>query len=79
MEGFRKNGRRSVDRARLYTLTILGDDIPSNAFNYEVNCDLIKLKLHWNLTEHWNSLLLQSLKVNVHRLKGVYAILSRLS
>jgi len=38
-------GRRSVDRARLYTLTILGDEIPSKAFHYGVNCHQINLRL----------------------------------
>jgi len=42
MEGFDKTGRRSVDRARLKTVTILGNEIPSNAFNSGVNCHQIK-------------------------------------
>jgi hypothetical protein len=46
MDGFDKKGRRSVDRARLYTLTILGDEIPSEAFHYGVNCQQIKLILN---------------------------------
>jgi hypothetical protein len=38
MEGFYTNGRSSVDRARLSTLTILVDEIPSKACNYGVLC-----------------------------------------
>ena len=46
MDGFNKKGRRSVDCARFDTLTILGDEIPSKAFNYGVNCHQLKLRLN---------------------------------
>ena len=36
----------SVERGRLYTVTILGEEIPSKAFNYVVNCHQIKLRLN---------------------------------
>jgi len=49
MDGFDKQGRRSVDRARLETLTILVDEIPSEAFNYGVYCHQNKLRLNWPL------------------------------
>jgi len=49
MDGFNKKERRSVDRARLYTLTILGDEIPSKAFIYGANWHQIKLKLNSEL------------------------------
>jgi hypothetical protein len=49
MDGFDKKGRHSVDRARLDTLTILGDEIPSKAFHYGVNCHQIKLNLNRSL------------------------------
>jgi len=37
------------------------------------------IRLNSDYTEHWYSLLQQRLKVYLHRLKGVYAILARLS
>ena len=46
MDGFNINGRCSVVPARLQTLTILGDEILSEAFNYGVNCNQIKLRLN---------------------------------
>ena len=46
MDGFDKKGTRSVDRARLQTLTILWDEIPSEAFNYGVNSHQINLRLN---------------------------------
>jgi len=46
MEGFDNNGRRNVNRARLQTITILGHEIPSKAFNYGVNCHQIELRLN---------------------------------
>jgi len=49
MDGFDTKGRCSVDRARPQTLTILGDEIPSKAFNHGVNCHQIKLRLNWAL------------------------------
>ena len=52
MEGIDKNGRGSVDRARLKTLTILGDEIPCNEFSYWVNSDPIKLRLKSEYIEH---------------------------
>jgi len=38
MEGFDKDGRLYVDCDRLSTVTIPGDEIPSKAFRYGVNC-----------------------------------------
>jgi len=35
-----------VDPARLYTLTILGDEIPGKSFSYRVNCHQIELRLN---------------------------------
>jgi hypothetical protein len=46
MGGFDTSGRLSVDRARLLTMTILGDKIPSKAFNDGVNCHQIILSLY---------------------------------
>jgi len=46
VEGFHWNVRRGVDCARQYTVTILGDEIPSKAFNYGVNCNQIKLRFN---------------------------------
>jgi len=46
MDGFDTKERRSVDCTRLQTLTILGDEIPSEAFNYGVNSHQIKLRLN---------------------------------
>jgi hypothetical protein len=46
MDVFDKKGRLSVDSGRLETLTILGDKITSEAFNYGVNYHQIKLRLH---------------------------------
>jgi len=46
MEGFDKNGRCSVDRARLQTVTILGVEISSKAFNDGVNCHQIEPRLN---------------------------------
>jgi len=45
MEILDKIGGRSVDRARLETVTILVDEIPSKPFNYGVNSHQIKLRL----------------------------------
>jgi len=44
MEGLEEEGRRSADRARLDTVTILGDRIHSQASNYAVNCHQIKIR-----------------------------------
>jgi len=46
MDGFDKIETRSVDCARVYTLTILADEIPSKAFNYGVNCHQIELRFN---------------------------------
>jgi len=46
MEGFDNEGRHSVDRARLKTVKILGNEIPSKVFKYGVNCHQIKLRLN---------------------------------
>jgi len=46
MEELDNKGRCGVDHARLQTVTILADDIPSNAFHYGVNCHQIKLRLN---------------------------------
>jgi len=47
MDGFNRKGRRSVDCARLKTLTILANEIPSKALNYGVNCHQIKVRWNW--------------------------------
>jgi hypothetical protein len=43
--GFGKKEKCSIDRASLYTVTTLGDKIPSTEFNYGVNCHQIELRL----------------------------------
>ena len=43
---FDQTGRRSVNRARLETLTILRDEIHSEGFNFGVHCHQIKLRLN---------------------------------
>jgi len=45
-EGFDKKQRRSVDHARLETVTIIGDEIHWKAFNCGVNCHQMKLRLN---------------------------------
>jgi len=45
MEVFNKNGRRSIDCARLHTLTIIRDKILWKAYNYGVNWHQIKLSI----------------------------------
>ena len=46
MDRFDKKGRLSVERASLQTHTIRGDEIPSKAFNYGVNCHQINFRLN---------------------------------
>jgi len=40
---------------------------------------LTAIRLNWDQTEHWYSLLQQRMKVHLHCLKGVYAIFAGLS
>jgi len=46
MERFDKERRRVVNRTRLYTVTLLADENPSEVFNYGVNCHQIQLRLN---------------------------------
>jgi hypothetical protein len=45
MEGFDNKASSRLERYRVYTVTILGYEIPSKAFNYVVHCHHIKLTL----------------------------------
>ena len=65
----------ALDSKLLSPVTILGDEISRKAFNYGITA----IRLNWDLTQHWYSLLQQRLKDYLHRLKGLYAFLARLS
>jgi hypothetical protein len=45
-ETINKTGSRSIDYAKLQTVTILGNEIPSIAFNYRIICHQNKLRLN---------------------------------
>jgi hypothetical protein len=49
IRGLGTDGRHGADHARLETMRILGDKIPSKAFNYGVDCHQIKPRLNSSL------------------------------